>query len=148
MSNNSSQTHSADAFTRIILEIFRFNGQLITSGDGLTKPFGLTSALWQVLGAVGDVPLSVAQIARNMGLTRQSVRRSANLLKEKGFIRLEDNPNHQRAKLLMLTEQGSRVLKQVKISQIEWSNRVTQGLDGAELENAIQTLKTLDDRLQ
>jgi len=147
MLNNSSQTHSADAFTRLILEIFRFNGQLITSGDGLTKPFGLTSALWQVIGAVGDAPLSVAQIARNMGLSRQSVQRSARVLKEKGFVRFEDNPDHQRAKFVVLTKQGSRVLKQVEISQIKWSNRVTRNLDVTELENAIQTLKTLDDRL-
>jgi hypothetical protein len=35
----------------------RFNGRLLTAGDKLTKELGLSSALWQVLGAI-DADLS------------------------------------------------------------------------------------------
>ncbi len=65
----------------MILETFRFNGRLLAAGDRLTKELDLSSALWQVLGAIDEAPLPVAQIARNMGLTRQSVRRMANVLR-------------------------------------------------------------------
>ena len=66
-----------------------------------------------------EVPLPVAQIARNMGLTRQSVRRTANVLKDKGFVEFQENLNHQRAKLVVLTKQGRNVLDQVSKIQID-----------------------------
>jgi DNA-binding MarR family transcriptional regulator len=60
---------------QVILSIFRANGLVLGAGDLLTADDGLTSARWQVLGAVAlaERPLTVPQIARRMGLTRQSV---------------------------------------------------------------------------
>ena len=142
-----SRTPSAEAFTQLILETFRFNGRLLAAGDRLTKELGLSSALWQVLGAIDEAPLPVAQIARNMGLTRQSVRRTANVLKDKGFVEFQENPNHQRAKLVVLTKQGRKVLDQVTKIQIDWSNRVSKGLSAAKLKAVIQTMRTLSERL-
>ena len=142
-----SRTSYAEAFTQLILETFRFNGRLLAAGDRLTKEMGLSSALWQVLGAIDEAPLPVAQIARNMGLTRQSVRRTANVLKDKGFVEFQENPNHQRAKLVVLTKQGRKVLDQVTKIQIDWSNRVSKGLSAAKLKAVIQTMRTLSERL-
>ena len=143
----TSRTSYAEAFTQLILETFRFNGRLLAAGDRLTKELGLSSALWQVLGAIDEAPLPVAQIARNMGLTRQSVRRTANVLKDKGFVEFQENPNHQRAKLVVLTKQGRKVLDQVTKIQIDWSNSVSKGLSAAKLKAVIQTMRTLSERL-
>jgi DNA-binding MarR family transcriptional regulator len=142
-----SRTSYAEAFTQLILETFRFNGRLLAAGDRLTKELGLSSALWQVLGAINEAPLPVAQIARNMGLTRQSVRRTANVLEDKGFVEFQENPNHQRAKLVVLTKQGRKVLDQVTKIQIDWSNSVSKGLSTAKLKAVIQTIRTLSERL-
>jgi DNA-binding MarR family transcriptional regulator len=142
-----SRTSSAEAFTQLILETFRFNGRLLAAGDRLTKELDLSSALWQVLGAIDEAPLPVAQIARNMGLTRQSVRRTAYVLKDKGFVEFQENPNHQRAKLVVLTKQGRHVLDQVTKIQIDWSNSVSKGLSAAKLKTVIQTMKTLCEQL-
>jgi hypothetical protein len=50
---------------------------LLAAGVQLVEKIDLTSARWQVLGAIAlsAVPLPVAQIARNMGLSRQAVQR-------------------------------------------------------------------------
>jgi DNA-binding MarR family transcriptional regulator len=97
-----------EILTEIVLEVFRLNGDLVALGDALTADIGLTSARWQVMGAVAlaSAPLTIAQAARNMGLTRQSVRRIANELAAEGFIRFAPNPHHQRAKLVELTAKG------------------------------------------
>ncbi len=142
-----SRTPSAEAFTQLILETFRFNGRLLVAGDRLTKEMGLTSALWQVLGAINETPLPMAQIARNMGLTRQSVRRTANVLKDKGFVEFQENPNHQRAKLVVLSKKGRNVLDQVTKLQIDWANSVSKGLGDNKLKTVIQTMRTIGDRL-
>ena len=138
-----SRTPSAEAFTQLIIETFRFNGLLLAAGDGLTKELGLSSALWQVLGAVDEAPLPLAQIARNMGLTRQSVRRTANVLKDRGFIRFEENPNHKRAKLVVLTPEGRSVLDRVTRIQIEWSNRIAKDLEPKEIQQALKVMQAL-----
>lgn len=142
-----SRTSSAEAFTQLILEVFHLNGRLLAAGDQLTKDLGLSSALWQVLGAIDDEALPVAQIARNMGLTRQGVLRTANALEKKGFIEYQDNPNHQRAKLVVLTDKGRNSLDKVSALQVEWANKVTDGLGEDELSAAIRTIHGLYERL-
>lgn len=131
----------------MILETFRFNGRLLAAGDHLTSELGLSSALWQVLGAIDQEPRTVAQIARNMGLTRQSVRRSAILLHDRGFIEFLINPDHQRAKLAALTPQGREALDQASEIQVDWANRIARNLDASKINAAIQIIKTLNERL-
>ena len=79
--------------------------------------------------------------------TLQSVRRTAYVLKNKGFVEFHDNPNHQRAKLVKLTKQGRSVLEQVTKLQIDWSNRITRDLSESKLNSVAQLLRTLSDRL-
>lgn len=88
--------------------LFRAHNGLIAVGDRITAPYGLTSARWQVMGAMAlsGQPLTVAQIARVMGLTRQAVQRIVNELEKQGMLALSDNPAHTRARLADLTSEG------------------------------------------
>jgi DNA-binding MarR family transcriptional regulator len=142
-----SHTKSGKAFTELVLETFRFNGRLLAAGDRLAKPLGLTSSRWQVLGAIGDRPLPVAQIARNMGLARQNVQRLADVLQEEGFVAYNPNPYHQRAKLVCLTDKGQRVVKQLARHQTLWANQVASTVGAADIENALTLVKKLRLRL-
>src|SRR5271166_4204772 len=105
--NKPSLTSSppSNAISELILEVFRLNGRLLEAGDALVADIGLTSARWQVLGAVAlsAVPLPVAHIARNMGLARQSVQRLVDEMLADGLVRHAPNPHHRRAKLVLLT---------------------------------------------
>ncbi|WP_234050900.1 MULTISPECIES: MarR family winged helix-turn-helix transcriptional regulator [unclassified Xanthobacter] len=94
--------------SRLALEVFRLNGALIAAGDMLVEPLGLTSARWQVLGAITQAEggLPTAGIARAMGLTRQSVQRVVDDLARLGLVRFAPNPHHKRAKLVQLTPEG------------------------------------------
>lgn len=60
------RTAKGEALTEIILETLRFNGALLSAGNKLTKPHGLTSARWQVMGAIDleGKPLTVSQIPK------------------------------------------------------------------------------------
>ena len=140
-------TNAGKAFTELILEIFRFNGRLLAAGDLLAKPLGLTSSRWQVLGAIEERPLPVAQIARNMGLARQNVQRLADVLQEEGFAAYSPNPDHQRAKLVCLTDKGQRVVKQLARHQTLWANQVASTVGAADIENALTLVKKLRARL-
>jgi DNA-binding MarR family transcriptional regulator len=138
-----------DAITALVLEIFRLNGCLLAAGDSLIADLGLTSARWQVLGAIAlsAVPLPVAHIARNMGLTRQAVQRLANEMGRDGLLRFEPNPHHQRAKLLMLTRKGQVAFDVAMERQGPWADSIGAGLGIRRLGQATATLRKIRSRL-
>jgi DNA-binding MarR family transcriptional regulator len=135
------RTTSSQVFTELILEVFRLNGRLLSAGDALTRPLGQTSARWQVLGALDEDGRTVADIGRRMGLTRQSVQRTADLLEADGLVSYADNPAHQRAKLAMLTRRGRATLDAITTRQFDWANRIASRLQENDLQHAINTLQ-------
>ncbi len=146
------QRHTTEgrAVTDLILEIFRLNGRLLAAGDRLTEDVGLTSARWQVLGAIAlaDSPQPVSNLARTMGLTRQGVQRIVNELASKGFLTFDDNPHHQRAKLVVLTKKGQTAFDEATKLQVPWANQLAERLPEKELAAATRLLRTLTQRLE
>lgn len=140
--NRSSE---GQLLTEIILEVFKLHGLLITEGDKLAEDLGLTSARWKVLGALAtyEESMTVADIARNMGLTRQAVQRLANELQANGLLVSEENPNHKRAKLMTLTQKGKDIYKKIDKKQIEWINEISKNLGNDELNNVKTQLKNI-----
>jgi DNA-binding MarR family transcriptional regulator len=140
-----SHTPEGAALTDLFLEVFRLNGALLTEGDRLVGDIGLTSARWQVMGAaaLSPVPLPVAAIARNMGLTRQAVQRVANDLEQAGFVRFAPNPHHQRAQLVVLTASGAAAYHAAIARQAPWANRIAAGLDHRRIRAARTVLRRI-----
>jgi DNA-binding MarR family transcriptional regulator len=139
-----------DAVTQLVLETFRLNGCLLIAGDALVADIGLTSARWQVLGAVAlsPVPLPVSHIARNMGLTRQAVQRLANEMERDGLVRFAPNPHHQRAKLVLLTPRGSSAYDAATKRQEPWASSLANGLSIKQINAATATLRAIRQRLE
>ena len=48
----NDRTLEGEVITELILETFRLNGVLLDAGNQIPKPFGLTRARWQVMGAI------------------------------------------------------------------------------------------------
>jgi DNA-binding MarR family transcriptional regulator len=143
-------TRKDELFEQLIIAVFRLNGRLIDAGNHLVGEIGLTSAWWQVLGALSlsSTPLPVAHIARNMGLSRQSVQRIADLLVEKGLLRFEDNPHHQRAKLAVLTTKGAAAVRGAQERQRPWARNIAAGLTADEISGALAVLTHMGLRLE
>ncbi|ARO55260.1 transcriptional regulator, MarR family [Methylorubrum extorquens] len=139
---------AADAATALVLEIFRSSGALLAAGDRLVGDLGLTSARWQVLGAVALAaqPLPVARIARDMGMTRQGVQRTVNELAKAGLVSLADNPHHLRARLVLLTPAGRDAYAAAAVRQAPWAAALARGLDPAALEAARTLVRTIGER--
>ncbi len=143
-------TATAAALTELMLETFRLNGRLLASGDRLVAPIGLTSARWQIIGAVALAghSLPVAHIARNMGLARQSVQRVVNDLEAAQLVRFAPNPHHRRAKLVELTEKGRRTYDDASALQVRWANALAAGMKQSDVEAALAATRTLRAKLE
>lgn len=130
----------------LTIAVFRLNGRLINTGNQLVMDLGLTSAWWQVLGALARsaVPLPAAHIARNMGLSRQAVQRIVNLLAEKDLVRFEANPHHQRAKLIALTPRGRAAERAATERQKPLARDLVAALGEKRIADALEVLTHIE----
>jgi DNA-binding MarR family transcriptional regulator len=142
-------TDAVAAGTELVLDVFKVNGLLLATGDHLAAVEGLTSARWQVLGAVALArePVPVPRIARRMGLTRQSVQASVNRLVDDGMLAAVPNVEHARSPLFALTASGGATYERLAAAQQDWIGGLTTDLSAAELRTASRVLRTLSGRL-
>lgn len=134
-----------DALTALVLPVFEINGEFLAAAKEIAEPAGLTPAQWQVLGATLENPLPVAEIARRvgLGLARQSVQRTADILVETGWAEYLPNPGHRRAKLLRPTQQGLDTLAKLRDKQYAWANAVGKALGADDLVQLREKLAAL-----
>ncbi len=148
--SGTKHTAAGAAITDLIVEIFRLNGRLLAEGDRLVAGLGMTSARWQVLGAIAlsPAPEPVARLARGMGLNRQGVQRIVNELAAEGFVEFQDNPHHRRARLVVLTDAGRNAYMAATALQVPWANALAKGIDLADIAIAARTLEVVRMRLR
>ena len=142
-------TSGGKALTDLILEVFRLNGRLLVAGDRVVAGLGLTSARWQVLGAIAfaQQPQPVSWLARDMGLNRQGVQRIVNEMKEAGLIEFAPNPHHKRAPLVMLSKAGRAAFDTATQLQIPWANALANGIAAPDIDAARRIAALLRARL-
>jgi DNA-binding MarR family transcriptional regulator len=143
------RTPGGDAVTLFVLDLFRLNNQLLSAGDRLVAPLGLTSARWQILGAIvaADYPQPVAWLARNLGAHRQNVQRIINDLAKEGLVAFETNPHHRKAQLVVLTKKGGQTFDAAMRLQAPWSDRISEGLPVKDIETAHRVILALRQNL-
>lgn len=116
--------------------VSQLQGEFLYAAQTVAEHHGLTPARWQVLGAAAATPSSVADIARVLGLARQSVQRVADDLTEAGLATWAVNPRHARAKWLVPTHRGTDVLQDTARDQAAWADGVTERLAAAGITDA------------
>lgn len=139
-----------DAFTEIVIEAFRLGGLLASEGDRIGATLGLSSSRWKILGAIArsGTALTVPQIAREMGQSRQAVQSLVNIMHGAGLLEFRDNPRHKRAKLVELTESGASAYGQIEALQIPWANEHARELPLEDLRTTLATLRRISERLE
>ncbi len=147
---NEQRTEAGEAVTTLILDVFRLNGRLQLAGDRLVSELGLTSARWQILGAIAysDRPESVAWHARTMGVHRQGVQRIINEMSKEGIVEIQPNPHHKRAHLVVLTQMGQELYEAAIARQIPWVNELSEGLSPDDIATAQKVVVRLKARLE
>jgi DNA-binding MarR family transcriptional regulator len=144
------RTPAGDALTNLMLDLFRLNSLLLTAGDRLVARLGLTSARWQILGAIMDAerPQPVAWLARDLGANRQNVQRIVNDLNAEGLVAFKANPHHRRAQLVVLTDRGRRAFDAAMALQAPWVNGLSKGLPVKDLQTVHRIVADLRTRLE
>lgn len=141
-------TQEQKLLSGIAKTVFRLNGQLLSIAEELAQPAGLTAAWWQVLATVLKEPMSVADISRSIGNSRQSVQRVADLLVDEGLAEYHPNPAHRRAKLLAPTAVGRSAVRTIAPAHADLARRLNSELSEEQLSRLLASLAELSAALK
>jgi DNA-binding MarR family transcriptional regulator len=135
---------------RLVVSVFQLNGALLEAGEQITAPFGLTSARWQVMGALdfAEGALTVPQIAHVMGLSRQAVLKQIKLLAREGLVQSQTNQAHKRSELWSLTPAGRAKYDGIMASQRRLAAEWRKGLTLPQLAECTRVLQVFTRSVQ
>src|SRR5271157_2986026 len=148
--SDPKRTPAGTAVTDLVLDLFRLSSRMIAAGDRLVADLGLTSARWQILGAIVDAdrPQPVAWLARDLGANRQNVQRIVNDLESEGLVAFEANPHHRRAQLVVLTDKGKQTFDAAMRLQAPWINSLSDGLAIKDVQTFHRVVMVLREKLE
>ncbi|AKU95737.1 Transcriptional regulator, MarR family [Labilithrix luteola] len=122
--------------------VFEANRILRDAGEHLAAAAGQTHSRRMILQAAGE-GATVPDIARRLGLQRQSVQRVADELVHEGLARYEDNPQHRRSQLLVVTKAGDAALAVIHRAHAKWVDDIEAAvgpLDWAALRAGLERI--------
>jgi DNA-binding MarR family transcriptional regulator len=137
-------TDNSRAFRRFTRAVFAAQAAVLRHGDTANAPTGQSSAHWRVLRAIDDGHTSVADAARFMGSSRQSVQRLADALIDEGLVEAAGpHDDDRRLKLLRLTAEGQRVHDALEENFDTWAGRLLAHIRPDDLAAVSQGLEQI-----
>lgn len=124
-----------------------------TLGDKIDPT--VSSKQWFVLAVVlkfDATPPNIGDVADALGTSRQNIKKIANILEKRGFLRLEKDEKDLRSIRLFLTEQCYKYLKGREQQENEYLKRIFSELEEEEVtvlcKGLGKLLKNLDNLLE
>ena len=94
-------------FQLLFGNIIRINGAFLEVAEKICSNDELiTVPIWRVIAVIRINPMTVPEVAKYLGIKRQSVQSTVNQMKRRGLINLRKNPNHKTSPLVILTKKG------------------------------------------
>jgi DNA-binding MarR family transcriptional regulator len=141
-------SEAQEGLSAMALTTFALNGLFLSVAEQLAAPASLTATRWQVLGAVLNEPLTQSEIARRMGITRQSVRRTSLQLVEEGMLYFTSNPSNRKAMLLQPTEKGFTAIKKIQPQHAAFAKLLEERLGKEQMQKMLDAMTVLRHTLE
>ena len=138
---------AAETVPLLVADVFHLAGLFRRQGEEIARLAGRTQAEWQTLSAISDGPRTVPQIARRLGLARQSVQRTADQLEAESLVRFVANPDHKKSTLVELTAAGRNALDKINAAAGAFHREVATRVGARALVQAELLLRRLCDTL-
>ena len=95
-------------FQLLFGNIIRINGAFLEVAEKICSDDELiTVPIWRVFAVIRINPMTVSEVAKYLGLKRQSVQATVNQMKKRGLVNFRKNPNHKTSPLVVLTKKGN-----------------------------------------
>lgn len=141
-----SRAEKMVALTQAVRGVFN---RLKALGDELHGDLDVTTAMRAVMETLSDAgPMTVPQIAKLKGVTRQHIQLLADALVEGGFASVKENPAHRRSSLIALTDKGRRAFAKMRAREAPLIEELSGEFEAQELERATVVLTRLMARIE
>jgi DNA-binding MarR family transcriptional regulator len=128
-----------------LIQLRRTQHAVRTRVDADLAPTGLTTPQYTVLAALErETGLSASDLARELGMTAQTVNVLVKGLERSGLIRRSSHPTHGRILLTGLTAAGRRALKRGRALALGVQERVLADLSDSERATLMRHLKAIE----
>lgn len=120
------------------------------SGTRLMRGTGITNARWQALSELFALEkrVTVSELARHLGLTRQAVQRLADDMASDGLVEFVENSSDARAMHLLLTEAGRATYHSALEREWQWTNAIATDFDAEEIDRAVAIVEAITQKMQ
>jgi DNA-binding MarR family transcriptional regulator len=144
------KTPASNTLTDLIRTVLRMNATVQKSGTRLMRGTGITNARWQTMSDLSalEKPVTVSELARYMGLTRQAVQRLTDDMAGDGLVEFVHNPGDARAMHLILTEAGKAAYDEALEREWQWTNAIAEDFDVEQLTRAVALLEAITQKMQ
>lgn len=138
----------AEKMTALTAAVRAVFNRLKALGDALHGDLEVTAAMRAVMETLStEGAMTVPQIARLKGVTRQHIQLLADALVEAGLATVKENPAHRRSSLIALTDKGKRTFAKMRAREIPVVANIANEFDAHDLDRAAALLTRLAARL-
>tara|TARA_Y100000590_G_scaffold136287_1_gene156030 strand:- start:459 stop:953 length:495 start_codon:yes stop_codon:yes gene_type:complete len=117
-------------FQLLFGNIIRINGAFLEVAEKICSNDNLiTVPIWRIIAVIRIRPMTVSEVAKYLGIKRQSVQSTVNQMKRRGLINLRKNPNHKTSPLVILTKKGSVKVDDILKYQKKLTDVFIEGID-------------------
>ena len=117
-------------FQLLFGNIIRINGAFLEVAEKICSDDPLiTVPIWRVIAVIRINPMTVPEVAKYLGIKRQSVQSTVNQMKRRGLINLRKNPNHKTSPLVILTKKGNEKVDDILKYQKKLTEVFIKGTD-------------------
>ena len=115
-------------------------------GEKIAATEGQTQARWQTMWIIdAEGALTVPQIARRLGVSRQNEQRVVRDLIDGGLVELAPNPDHKTSPLAQLTPRGRDALDGINVAAGESNDAIEADLTPAQIAQLRKLLRAFID---
>lgn len=115
-------------------------------GEQIAAREGQTQSRWQTMWTIDAAEaLTVSQVARRLGVSRQNEQRVVNDLVDAGLAEYVSNPDHKTSPLARLTTDGERVLESINLAAEESHQAILQQFPDNQVRQLRKLLRAFSD---
>ena len=113
----------------------------------MLEPFGLSTVAWALLGMLYDHKKGMRSlvVADMLGVEQPFVTVLTNDLKKKGHVDVVNDPDDGRAKLLIITEEGSKAVPKIEKALRRDIKPIINGISPKELLTFLRVMQSIVD---
>lgn len=141
-------TTQTETLTRLIREVRTCFNQLRTLSELLNADLGINASMRAIMESLSqNVPRTAPELAQERGTARQHVQRVINRLLDQDLVRIEENPDHKRSVLYLLTPKGEKVFTEIRKREADPMRSLSETFSQADINVAADVLLRMNHKL-